>query len=87
VGAGILSIVFGILSFSFIGFLSVLGFGLAISSFKQGRKPLTEEESKDPSLVLSKKNNKNISIVALVFSTIALAWFLLNRYGLLLIVS
>jgi len=81
-GAGILSIVFGILSFSFISFLAVLGFGLAISSFKQGRKALTEEESKDPSLVLAKKNNKNVSIVALVLSTIALAWFLYNRYEL-----
>jgi len=80
VGAGIFSIVFGLISFFTIGFLSVLGFALAISSFKQASKPLTEEELKDEGLVLSKANNKKISIVALTLNTIALAWYIFNRF-------
>lgn len=78
-GAGIFSIVFGMISFFSIGFLSVLGFALAISSFMQASKPLTEEELKDEVLVLSQGNNKKISIVALALNTIALAWYIFNR--------
>ena len=79
-GAGIFSIVFGMISFFSIGFLSVLGFALAISSFMQSAKPLTEEELKDEALVLSQSNNKKISIVALALNTIALAWYIFNKF-------
>jgi len=81
-GAGIFSIVFGAISFFSIGFLSVLGFALAISSFMQTSKPLTEKELEDENLVLSHARNKKISVGALILNSVALIWFLLNRYML-----
>jgi len=81
-GAGIFSIVFGAISFFSIGFLAVLGFALAISSFMQTSKPLSEKELDDEELVLSHATNKKISIGAIALNTIALVWYLLNRFVL-----
>lgn len=82
-GAGIFSIVFGAISFFTIGFLSILGFALAISSYTQTSKALSEEDLQDQALVTAQIKGKKISLAALAINAVAVTLYLLKSFGLI----